>query len=813
MLAFRKLDLDVLGRRLRPADEITICTEFTIDGVKETARKYLDAEDYQLLSDFEKNVEVIKDCIQSPKVQVDDLPYIIGLGVDITLDLKQEYKAIHNMYSGGEVTYPIRAFFGDLLRRPIRHRAYPIALVNNRINVDQLLAINNGMKYPVAYIQGPPGTGKTNTIINTISTAFFNEKKVLFASYNNHPIDGVFDKLTSLKYDERTIPFPILRLGNNEKVRDAIRYIQTIYNKIKDLTVYEKTLDRNRDYRIERAKQLSQALKQYEELLELKERKEAIDSMIDFNVKQSDATDMRLEMSLTNQAFNVDTQIKKKEDIDEQGILKLLDLNQNEFFQYLYYTSVRYIQGLPKKCPELMRILEMDNEDKQVVEFNKFLSIGANVEKLLKVFPIVATTCISAHKIGKPEPYFDMVIIDEASQCNTAVSLVPVLRGEHLMLVGDPQQLNPVIVLDEITNNILKKKYNVSDEYDYCKNSIYKTYLACDSVSDEVLLRSHYRCHKKIVEFNNKKYYNDKLQIMTQSNERKPLVYVDIQDAKSQEKNTSINEVEQIVEYCKLNKDKSIGIITPFVNQRKLIEQKMKESGMSNITCGTVHAFQGDEKDVILFSTAINDETSLKTYNWLKNNKELINVATSRAKEKLLVLSSMKNVQRLHRNNGEDDLYELIQYTRTNGESKITQKVAESRALGVKPFTTKTEEEFLGTLRHALGNIWHTQNKYIVEKEVAISHVFRDNVTYDDLFYTGRFDFVVYEMNGKEKIPVFAIELDGKEHLEDEVVQKRDAKKNAICRAHNMELIRVENSYARRYNYIKDILVNYFKSS
>ena len=41
------------------------------------------------------------------------------------------------------------------------------------INLDQLLAINNAMKYPLAYIQGPPGTGKTNTIINTIVTAIF----------------------------------------------------------------------------------------------------------------------------------------------------------------------------------------------------------------------------------------------------------------------------------------------------------------------------------------------------------------------------------------------------------------------------------------------------------------------------------------------------------------------------------------------------------------------------------------------------------------------------------------------------------------
>ena len=35
-------------------------------------------------------------------------------------------------------------------------------------------------------------------------------------------------------------------------------------------------------------------------------------------------------------------------------------------------------------------------------------------------------------------------------------------------------------------------------------------------------------------------------------------------------------------------------------------------------------------------------------------------------------------------------------------------------------------------------------------------------------------------------------------------------KKNRICREHNLQIIRVENSYARRYNYIKDILLEYF---
>ena len=145
-----------------------------------------------------------------------------------------------------------------------------------------------------------------------------------------------------------------------------------------------------------------------------------------------------------------------------------------------------------------------------------------------------------------------------------------------------------------------------------------------------------------------------------------------------------------------------------------------------------------------------------------------------------------------------------------NGQSKVTWKRANSRALGVKPFSTATEEAFMENLNHALGNIWLSQNRHTVRKEVAISQVFQENVNYSDLFYTGRFDFVVYERVGRQEIPVLAIELDGREHLEDEVVKKRDRKKNEICRIHRLQLIRVENSYARRYNYIKEVLTNFF---
>ncbi len=817
VLAYRKLNLDVKQRILRPEEEMTICTEFTMGGTKQSIRRYLDADEYELLHDFEGNQEKIKDCIMRRLAQhggsVDDMPYVIGLEADIALDLHREYESIIKMYQRGEASVPIRAFFGDLLERPRKKAAYPIALINQRINMDQLLAIHNAMKYPLAYIQGPPGTGKTNTIMNTIVTAFFNERTVLFASYNNHPINGVYEKLSEMEYRGKKIPFPILRLGNHEKVKEALLTMRRLYEETKEIKIFEGTLDRNKDDRKKRARRLSELLKRYEELLDLKERGETLDRLLEYEKKKGASLQrMSFEEDLAvRQRGRIDKRIGAVGEVSEEEAISLIDDDTEELKKYLYYISAGYIQKIGKpQNAELRGILEMEDEKLRLDAFVKYLGEKENIARLQKIFPVIATTCISAHRLGEAEPMFDMVIMDEASQCNTAVSLVPIVRGKSLMLVGDPQQLNPVILLDEVTNEKLKKRYGVSDEYDYRKNSIYKTYLACDAVSDEILLHNHYRCHPKIIEFNNRKYYNSRLNILSKSVEEQPLVYMNMEESCTDYKNTAPAEVQEIIRYAALNGEKSIGVITPFVNQRNRIEEELQRAKITNVTCGTVHAFQGDEKDVVLFSTAITDQTQAGSYEWLKNNKELINVATSRARDQLIVLSNRKNLERLHQRDETDDLYELIEYVRSNGTTLVTAKHAASRALGVKPFSSATEEAFLENLNHALENIWLTQSRYAIHKEVAISHVFMGNESYNDLFYNGRFDFVVYEKLGRRELPVLAIELDGKEHFDDEAVRNRDRKKNAICEEHHLQLIRVENTYARRYNHIKEILIDFF---
>ena len=175
------------------------------------------------------------------------------------------------------------------------------------------------------------------------------------------------------------------------------------------------------------------------------------------------------------------------------------------------------------------------------------------------------------------------------------------------------------------------------------------------------------------------------------------------------------------------------------------------------------------------------------------------------------MVGSRRELERLHDTEDTDDIYELAEYVRTNGKSTVTPQQVNSRALGIKPYSTETEEAFLMSLNHALWNVLNG-GRCSVKREVPIAQVFQENISHSQLFYSGRFDFVVYERNaGRQELPILAIELDGKEHFEDDVVKRRDREKNDICRQHGFELIRVENSYARRYHHIKEILIEFFK--
>ena len=348
------------------------------------------------------------------------------------------------------------------------------------------MAIDNAFVSPLSYVQGPPGTGKTKTIINTLVTAFFNKKTVLFSSYNNHPIDTVAESLKSLKYRDQIIPFPIIRLGNNDKIDLAIEYIKHLREQVKDINIFESTLDKYREEKVERMTQLTTLLKKYMEIVELKERKETAEDLLE----NADAGLLTFKVQLqARQISKITKRINEIGEISNEEALNLLKDDSDVFQKFLYYTSAKQIKQLDNpEYKELNDILDIDDKQARRRAFNDYIGNDESFQLFLKVFPIVVTTCISSYRLGEPKQYFDLVVMDEASQCNSAVSLFSVIRGNSLMLVGDPQQLKPVILLDKKKNILLRQKYNVAEEYDYIDKSIYDVYLACDSCSEEVLL-------------------------------------------------------------------------------------------------------------------------------------------------------------------------------------------------------------------------------------------------------------------------------------------------------------------------------------
>ena len=77
------------------------------------------------------------------------------------------------------------------------------------------------------------------------------------------------------------MPFPILRLGNAEKTAEALRTIAKLYDQCIQLPVPEKLLDKNHADRTARAKQLTELLERYERVLDLRERKETIERLLE----------------------------------------------------------------------------------------------------------------------------------------------------------------------------------------------------------------------------------------------------------------------------------------------------------------------------------------------------------------------------------------------------------------------------------------------------------------------------------------------------------------------------------------------------
>ena len=254
---------------------------------------------------------------------------------------------------------------------------------------------------------------------------------------------------------------------------------------------------------------------------------------------------------------------------------------------------------------------------------------------------------------------FDMVIFDEASQIPTAEAICSLARGKSAIVVGDPKQLPPTTFF----NAMYVDEENLENE-------------DMESVLDDCLainmpqrhLTWHYRSkHESLIAFSNIMYYENRLCTFPSPDALASKVkFVLVEDGvydrgfskrNKEEAEKLIAEVLRRLTDPVLSKS-SLGIVTFSNVQKEYIERKLSaliiEKRLESVAyereeplfVKNLENVQGDERDVILFSVCYGpDRTGRVSLNFGPLNQvggwRRLNVAVSRAREEMVVFSSM----------------------------------------------------------------------------------------------------------------------------------------------------------------------------
>ena len=318
-------------------------------------------------------------------------------------------------------------------------------------------------------------------------------------------------------------------------------------------------------------------------------------------------------------------------------------------------------------------------KDEELEEFTK------NAYNFINIFNINSVTSLSV-KSAFPlqENLFDIVIIDEASQCDVASALPLIYRAKQLVVIGDPLQLKHITSITTSEEMAIKEHLSLSENtfiryasyslWDYCHDLI----TSANINNRQIVLDNHYRCHPQIIGYSNEMFYQKRLgrplKVCTNSQKNhlshKGIIWVDvIGEQQNNIRKVNKEEVEKslsiAVELAEKHKDITIGIISPFKHQIEEINAQIPEELRNRIVADTVHKFQGDERDVIIYSLVVTNNSPERLIKWIDISvPNLVNVAVTRARSTLYIVGNRDYIkQHSHK---ELPLGRLVMYTENN---------------------------------------------------------------------------------------------------------------------------------------------------
>lgn len=393
------------------------------------------------------------------------------------------------------------------------------------------------------------------------------------------------------------------------------------------------------------------------------------------------------ELSEVTKAVELIVQYISEKTVDGKGWADTLFEQLDQRLRYqAFWTALHYLEGK-------WIIDRMKGSDKQFNKLNKGKpDTRLRYEIMAGFTPCFVSTMYSADKFFKyssklPNEQWvstpmggllDLIIIDEAGQVTPEVGIPAFNLAQKALVVGDTKQIEPIwgITSEKIdaSNARLTGLAKNNQEYQALihshKSSMNSSlmhlaqhastflYPASSDVSG-TMLREHRRCSPPIAEFCNQFVYNSLLEVMTKG-ERKlhlpALGYCHIPGECFKANGSRHNpaEAESIAWWLQHNQQELcrayntndigniVGIVTPFSQQKRSIIEALEDNNIDtqNLVVGTVHALQGAERPIILFSSAYGSG-DVGSALFFDQNHNMLNVAVSRAKHHFLVFGYM----------------------------------------------------------------------------------------------------------------------------------------------------------------------------
>lgn len=698
-------------------------------------------------------------------------------------------------------------------------------------NSSQYIAVENAINNKISVIEGPPGTGKTQTILNIIANIIIRNMNCQVVSNNNTAIENIEEKLT--KYNLEFIT-ALLGKASNKEIFIQNQKIEipsfTEYENIEIKDIKEK-LDNNREIvkRIYNSKQFIATMVQRknELLLEYDHFKDNLK----FQTKK--ILDIkRINYKKLHVIWNELLNLEEISFLNKMKYVFIYRIGTFEFYNNNIEIIINSIQNELYKN-EIKVLEEKINNEKHFVEENKnveqeFISlsmdylkkslsikyknkrkvytkneISKNYNLFLKDYPVILSTTYSSRNTFDDNMKFDYIIMDEASQIDVVTGTLALSSSKYAVVIGDEKQLPNVIPNDiAIKTNQIFKEYNIDENYNYSINSFLSSIKKTVIDVPKVILKEHYRCHPKIINFCNKKFYNNELIIMTEDmNEEDVIKVIKTNKGNHSREKTNQRQIDIIKDEL-VNQDTiDIGIIAPYNNQVNLIKKDIK-----NIEVSTVHKFQGREKDVIIIST-VDDNISD-----FVGNPNILNVAISRAKKKLVFIVTGDEITNTN-------ILDFIEYTKYINMDVEESKISSVFDLLYKQYENERIEYFKKHKRVSKfdsENIIYNLLKDIITEYENLDFMFiqpmntlikdKSLLTDEEKRYASNnnthIDFLIY--NEISKKPVLAIEVDGyKYHKEGTQQYERDKLKRNILSKYNIPLLRLKTNSSGEKDRIK----------